>query len=302
MRNFVAFLSVLASVTFVFGQDQGIGEREQYKKTKVSSETLMGFGVDENGKALEIGSKKSTRLFDENGNMTSLIDYDAKSAPVSRTLLKYNKDNQIIAGIEYKGYEEQMLDKYTISYNSKGQKVKKNGVLESKKYEIQYRHDEKGNLIEKTKFNDKNEKVYQYNYTFKNALVLKETYWSPEMTLIKNFTYDELGNLIKEENNTDKFQGYTFVYEYDSLNNKTKETKFTIDNIPYEWFEYGYTDDKQIKTILKYNYLGKLSYTWRYFYDGKNNLEFVKIYESEDKDLVYVTQYVYRYFGGVNKP
>ena len=55
--------TIFQFLTILIAQDQGVEEREQYKKTKVSTETLMGYDVDQYGKALDIGTKKSTRLF-----------------------------------------------------------------------------------------------------------------------------------------------------------------------------------------------------------------------------------------------
>ena len=280
----------------VLGQDQGLDESKQYKKTRVSTETLMGYGIDQYGKALDIGTKKSTRLFDENGNMTTLIEYNAKSEPVSRTVLKYSKNNQISAGFEYKGYDK-LIEKYTISYSKEGNKIRKSSILDSSKYEIEYKYDAKSNLIEKTKYASNKEKVYTYNYIYSTEnLLKKELYASKGISLEKEFDYDSVGHLIKEKNKTDKLQGYTFVFEYDSVGNKIKETEYSLENIAYEWFEYAYTEDKMIKTILKYNFRGDISYAWRYFYDAKKNLEFVKIYEGKDQKLVYITHYLYKYF------
>lgn len=296
MKNVLLIIYTLFQIiTILQAQDQGVDEREQYQKTKVSTETLMGYGVDQYGKALDIGTKKSTRLFDQYGNMTSLIEYDIKSAPTSRIVLKYTKDNQVLAGLEYKGYDK-LIEKYNINYNKQGQKVSKVGTLDSNKYEIQYKYDSKGNLIEKTRFKDINEKAFRYTYEYSiNNQLLKELYWSPQFSINKEFKYDSIGQLVKETNTSEKFEGYTFEYEYDSLGNKAKETKISLERIPYEWYEYGYTDDKKIKTILKYNFRGMIAYTWRYFYDSKGNLEFVKIYEGEEQKLVYITQYLYKY-------
>jgi hypothetical protein len=283
-------------------QDQGVDERAQYKKTKVSTETLMGYGVDEYGKALAIGSKKSTRLFDENGNMTTLVEYNAKSEPTKRIVLKYTKDNQILNGLEYKGYDK-LVDKYAYTFNKDGFKTKKTSYIDSNKYEIVYKYDLKSNLIEKTKFTDKDTKAFQYTYEYNtNNQVIKEVYWSPEMTITKNYTYNSAGQLSTEKSNSDKYEGYRFEFKYDTLGNKISETQFTTENVPYEWYEYEYTDNKQIKTIVKYNFRGMIAYTWRYFYDAKNNLEFVKIYESDAQKLVYITQYLYKYYASPVTP
>jgi hypothetical protein len=291
----LACLLVFGLISFAQETQENEKERLQLKKAKVSSETIMGFGVDEFGKALEQGTKKSTRLFDENGNMTSLIEYNTNSQPTKRLLLKYNTENQLIAGAEYLGFD-QLMDKYTINYKN-GLKVRKVSTLDSNRYEIQYKYDKNGAILEKSKYKEINEKEYSYKYEYAGKLLAKETYWSEKMTLVKSFQYDSLNRLITEKNSSDKYQGYTFTFAYDSLGNKAKETQWSTENIPYEWFEYVYDEKKQITSVKKYNYLGNLTYTWRYFYDKNNNVEFVKIYESNAQRLVYITQYVYRYFG-----
>ena len=121
------------------------------------------------------------------------------------------------------------------------------------------------------------------------------------MSLVKTFEYDPKGNLVKEMNKSERFEGYTFEYEYDAVGNKSKETKYSIEHIPYEWFEYSYTADKEIQWIHKYDFRGNVSYKWRYLYDGKGNIEFIKIYESDQAIPVYITQYIYRYFGEIRK-
>lgn len=291
-RLTIALVLVLGVCFSGFSQEIDEKEKKQFKKTRVSTETLMGHGVDEYGAAKEIGTKKSTRLFDDQGNMTTLIEYNEKSQPISRNVFKYNKSNQQIGGLVYEGYDK-LVDKYRVSYDKTGNKVRKQGMLDDKKYDIQFSYDAQGNLTEKTKYNQEDEKVYKYSYSYIGGKLMQEEYWSENFSLTKTFNYNEKGYLTEEKSRTDKFQGYTFEFTYDSLGNKTSEKKYTIDNLPYEWYDYTYTEGKNIKTIKKYDFMGVLTYKWVYLYNDKMNLESVKIYEADE--LIYITKYLYKY-------
>jgi hypothetical protein len=282
-------LHVLAAQT----EQETEQERIQFQKTKVSSETIMGYTVDENGKASDIGVKKTTRLFDFRGNMNTLIEYDVKSAPVRRLVMNYNKENLIVQGFEYKGFDK-LIESYKVHYEN-GLKTKKYGKEDSLDYEIIYRYNKNGQLIERIKQERDKTVLFKYVYQYVGNNIIEEAFWSPKMELTKKFEYNTKNQLIKETSSSQNYQGYSFIYEYDTLGNKVKETKLSTEGIPYEWFEFSYLEDKKIKTIDKYNFREMLTYSWKYMYNAKGNIEFVKIYESEKRLPVYITQYFYKY-------
>ncbi len=59
---------------------------------------------------------------------------------------------------------------------------------------------------------------------------------------------------------------------------------------------YNYIDDDLIKNISKYNKSGYLTMLWKYYYDEKSNVSFIKIYEGEDKTPLYQSEYLYKYY------
>lgn len=294
MKKLILILSLCLVFANLWAQNIDEKEKKQFKKTKVSSETLMGHTVVEYGKASAIGVKKSTRTFDTDGNVTSVIEYDQSSRPTVRTLLKYNRNGQLIGGIEYKGFDE-LKDKYKINYDKQGNKTQKQSSNPDNPYLISYEYNEDRLLVKKTKTVN-SEIIYKYNYLYKNKLLIQEKYWSDRLNLTKTFVYDSVGNLIKEMNKTDRFDGYSFEYKYDKKGNKTLETKYSVEGLPIEWLEFGYDLNNNIQHIKKYNFEGLLTYQWNYYYDGKANLESVKI--QEGGQVVYITKYLYRYFGG----
>lgn len=295
MYRFIAITAVIFSFCFSsFSQEINEKETAQFRKTKVSQETLMGYGVDEYGAAKDIGTKKSTRSFDTYGNIKSLIEYNEKSQPVRRYEFKYKRPFTLIGVLEYKGYDE-LVDRYKLSYNKDGLKEKRTGTLESNKYEIVYKYDAQKKLVSKVKTIKGNSEAYAYDYVYANGRLTEEKYKSPKLSLKKTFEYNDKGELVKEKSSTNELEGYTFEYAYDSLGNKTSEKKYTIDGLPYEWYEYTYTESKEVKSISKYNFRGLLTYKWIYFYNDKDNLDSVKIYESETSELIYITKYLYKY-------
>lgn len=288
----ILILSIgLISVSFTQNIDEK--EKSRFKKTRVYSETLMGYQPDEYGKASDIGVKKSTRLVDKNGNVTSIIEYNADSKPVRRSLFKYDKSGKVIKGLEYKGYDL-LVDQYSFTYNKKGLKTSKKGFRARKEYEVIYVYDSANRLIKKTK-SVSGSLTFTYRYMYENNKLAKEEYSSSERSISKNYYYNSKGQLTKEENNTDSFKGYTFEYEYDSLGNRVKETKFSIDNLPYESFKYSYDKNKKIIQIIKNNLDGVPVFKWNYSFDGKGNLEIVKLYDIDMTKPIYITKYLYKY-------
>jgi len=292
MTSFKVIISLLIVLitNLTFGQTElEDKEKKLYKKARVTTETVMGYGIDSLGKPLDIGTKKSTRTFDKNGNAIAIIEYNKESQPIKRKVFKYSK-GRLVGGIVYKGFD-QTIDKYKLKYDANGNKTLKKGFLESNPYQIVYTYDSKNRLLTKTKTaNDK--QIYKYAYTYGVSGVTEEKYWSEKLNLTKTFEYNEAGLLVKEKSRTDQFQGYTYDYEYNDKGQRTKETKYTIENLPYEWFIYTY-DGENLKSIEKYDFRGNSSYKWSYAYNGKGNIDYIKIMESEE--YIYQTKYLYKY-------
>ena len=288
----ITFLFLISS--FSFSQTPEEKERKQFKKTKVISETLMGYEPDEHGKASDIGVKKSTRTINSNGDITSIIEYDKNSQPTKRTVIKYNSKKQKMGVLVYKGFDE-LIDKYKFYYNAQGLKTSKKGIFPGNEYLITYSYDKQQNLIKKVKKKG-DLTVYTYRYTFNNGLLTKEDYTSEKFSLTKTFEYDSVGHIIKEDNQTSNFQGYKFEFEYDSLGNQIKETKYSVDGLPYESFQYSYDSKKNITKIVRRNLDNVAIFKWSYGYDGKGNLEVVKLYDLDMTKPIYITKYLYKYY------
>lgn len=292
MKKLIVILGLCMAFGDAWTQNLDQKEKKQFEKTKVSTETIMGHTVVEYGKPNAIGVKKSTRTFDTQGNVTSVIEYDPNSQPIKRTLLKYNQNGLLVGGIEYKGFEE-MIDKYRFEYDQLGNKTAKKSSNPIDPYLITYTYNEDHLLVKKTK-TAHSQTVYLYTYLYNNnKQLIQENYWSDRLNLTKIFSYDSAGHLLKEMNKTDRFEGYSFEYKYDSKGNKTLETKYSVENLPIEWLSFEYDANNNIQHIKKYNFEGSLTYQWSYYYDGKANLESVKILEGGQ--VVYITKYLYRY-------
>jgi len=295
MKKIVTLALLLCGVcSGIFAQNIDQKEKALFKKCKVTTETVMGYETDEYGKATLKGIKKSMRTFDKKGNTATIVEYNIKSAPIKRTVLKYNSDEVVIGALVYKGYDDELIDKYKITYDANGNKTSRKGMLASNEYEITYTYNSANQLTKKEK-KKAGVQVYVYNYSYNNKLLIKEEYSSTDFELTKSFEYNDQNQLVKESYRTYDLPGSSFVYSYDSAGNKVTETEYNVHGELYESYSYVYGDKGEIKKISKYNMDSVEIMRWKYSYDYKGILDQIKIYDGDMESAYYITKYIYKF-------
>lgn len=207
-----------------------------------SVKNYPSFVEDVNGNIIELKERESKRRqcykYDENGNITEVIQYSCQDSLMLKTIYKYdgksnmeelrnyntngnlsymykykyNNDKQLTEEIliDANGKE---LSKTKYFYDKKGNNTELLDSNDTQSQKLFFEYDANNNKTKEILINEKNEKIVRYTYKYDNKgnmIELNEYYsdGTKRFSLIYENTYDKYGNWIKRiesENDIPKF-------------------------------------------------------------------------------------------------
>ena len=288
----ITYILILFFLPLLLSAQTTENDQVQLKKSKVQSITIMGASLDEFGNANAIRSKKEYRKYNINGQLIQEIIYDAQSAIISNTNFLYNKDNQVTKYM-VKDASGNTIKRQACNFEN-GNKISCEGVEDSQAYKLNYKYDALGNQIERKKIINDIDTAFLCKVMFEGKTKIAES-CDGNPTINIEYQYDSTGRLIAKNTFTNIFLSFNFIYHYNSKNQLIEETKYDANGVQIERLVYDYIDEKITKSISKYNQSDRLVMLWKYFYDNKDNIQFIKIYEGENKAPLYQSEYIYKY-------
>jgi hypothetical protein len=185
-------------------------------------------------------------------------------------------------------------------YNERGWLVKTVDSTQTSLSRVEYAYDNKGHTIMVTSFtkaNDENggiTETHQYNYNAagKPEKMIRKKNNADVSTV--NFTIDDKGNVIDEEEIIRGIKGRKYFYYYDDKNRLTdvvhynERAKRLLPDYMYEYNTAG-----QIKQMISTEDNISNYFTWTYSYNDRRLRESEKCY-SKEKRLLGSIQYEYK--------
>ena len=185
-------------------------------------------------------------------------------------------------------------------YNDKGWIIKTVDSSQTSLARSQYEYDNKGRITLITNFtkaNDENVGItethqYIYNAAGKPEKMIRKKNTVDVSTI--NFTIDDKGNIIEEQEIIKGNKGRKFLYYYDDKNRLTdvvhynERAKRLLPDYMYEYNQQG-----QIKQMISTEDNISNYYTWKYTYNDQRLRESEKCY-SKEKRLLGSIQYEYK--------
>lgn len=185
-------------------------------------------------------------------------------------------------------------------YNDKGWIIKTVDSSQTSLARSQYEYDNKGRITLITNFtkaNDENGGItethqYIYNAAGKPEKMIRKKNNVDVSTI--NFTIDDKGNIIEEQEIIKGNKGRKFLYYYDDKNRLTdvvhynERAKRLLPDYMYEYNQQG-----QIKQMISTEDNISNYYTWKYTYNDQRLRESEKCY-SKEKRLLGSIQYEYK--------
>lgn len=185
-------------------------------------------------------------------------------------------------------------------YNDKGWIIKTVDSSQTSLARSQYEYDNKGRITLITNFtkaNDENVGItethqYIYNAAVKPEKMIRKKNNVDVSTI--NFTIDDKGNIIEEQEIIKGNKGRKFLYYYDDKNRLTdvvhynERAKRLLPDYMYEYNQQG-----QIKQMISTEDNISNYYTWKYTYNDQRLRESEKCY-SKEKRLLGSIQYEYK--------
>ena len=185
-------------------------------------------------------------------------------------------------------------------YNERGWLIKTVDSTQTSLSRVEYAYDNKGHTIMVTSFtkaNDENGGItethqYIYNAAGKPEKMIRKKNNADVSTV--NFTVDDKGNVIDEEEITRGVKGRKYFYYYDDKNRLTdvvhynERAKRLLPDYMYEYNTAG-----QIKQMISTEDNISNYFTWTYSYNERRLRESEKCY-SKEKRLLGSIQYEYK--------
>ena len=185
-------------------------------------------------------------------------------------------------------------------YNERGWLIKTVDSTQTSLSRVEYTYDNKGHIIMVTNFtkaNDENGGItethqYIYNATGKPEKMIRRKNNADVSTI--NFTIDNKGNIIDEEEIIRGVKGRKYFYYYDDKNRLTDvvhyndRAKRLLPDYMYEYNPAG-----QIKQMISTEDNISNYFTWKYTYNDQRLRESEKCY-SKEKRLLGSIQYEYK--------
>jgi hypothetical protein len=185
-------------------------------------------------------------------------------------------------------------------YNERGWLIKTVDSTQTSLSRVEYTYDNKGHIIMVTNFTKANDEAggitethqYIYNATGKPEKMIRRKNNADVSTI--NFTIDDKGNVIDEEEITRGVKGRKYFYYYDDKNRLTDvvhyndRAKRLLPDYMYEYNQSG-----QIKQMISTEDNISNYFTWKYTYNDQRLRESEKCY-SKEKRLLGSIQYEYK--------
>lgn len=229
------------------------GLRGKVKSLKQSTfEAIDKFGVVQKGKRIDIDNDFDfNRLlyFNENGDWTTIFDFDSLGNLSSKTVCTYDSESKLIELTVSSG-ADQLTEKHVYNY------------IQGRISQIAH-YDSVGNLLKKTlyEYDNMNQKIESREYLVDGTKGEKETWaYDKQGVLVEHCNYrasgalsirkkyDKNGNNI--ENNFTQF-GIQFLHRYDKNGNAVESTLKNTDGETKSYYEYNSNGDKiRIKHVV----------------------------------------------------
>lgn len=270
MKKLIYILSLLILSNSLFGQLTADAKwKDNIVKNNIKSQDQWNYKYVK-GKLSKDGYKNYTKVFDKNGNVIEEVYY--QSGTIDQKLnYKYDNDENKVEYINYKGSQNKLLFKQSITYDSKKRKIREDRFNGTENMVIIYNYDDKDRITDITKYNEFKEieqkRIFEYSGKICNVSIING--------------YDEkIGKIINK---------------YDDHNNIIETTEFDESGKVQEKYYFTF-EDNLLKVKTKYA-LGNFIYKEDYKYDSKGNL--IEIVKEQPKGNTVVSN-IYRYDGNGN--
>ena len=281
---FFFYSKFFAGITLLIAVSSGVNAQYFYKDIWTNQQLTKDFSILKNENVRTVVVKS----FEDDGEPSQdffcerKIDKDfTKSETVTRSIIT----------------QQSLLVSY---YNERGWLIKTVDSTQTSLSRVEYTYDNKGHIIMVTNFtkaNDENGGItethqYTYNAAGKPEKMIRKKNNSDVSTV--NFTIDDKGNIIDEEEIIRGVKGRKYFYYYDDKNRLTDvvhyndRAKRLLPDYMYEYNPAG-----QIKQMISTEDNISNYFTWKYTYNDQRLRESEKCY-SKEKRLLGSIQYEYK--------
>ncbi|MFL9845110.1 RHS repeat domain-containing protein [Flavobacterium rhizosphaerae] len=242
-------------------------------KGNVKSVSEKSFALDANGNETGPGHENPSShdiklMFDQNGMLVNDESWTKMGQPFGKTEYKEGRLKKKIE-VQFMNGKPAMETEYIwdLQGGNNIEIIKRSSIDQKLISRIEMKY-ESGRMTEKNTFNRQNNPTDKIKYT-----------------------YDNQGNLVKEEQylNSEYVQVKT-VYKYDEANKKIVESQYSKDSLVYN-MSYKYDGDNVIEKKATAPD-GTIQYSQEFTYDNKGNVLTQTIYDSFDNSTLTDT-YVY---------
>ena len=281
---FFFYSKFFAGITLLIAVSSGVNAQYFYKDIWTNQQLTKDFSILKNENVRTVVVKS----FEDDGEPSQdffcerKIDRDfTKSETVTRSIIT----------------QQSLLVSY---YNERGWIIKTVDSTQTSLARSEYEYDNKGRIIMTTNFTKANDETggitethqYIYNATGKPEKMIRRKNNADVSTI--NFTIDDKGNIIDEEEIIRGVKGRKYFYYYDDKNHLTdvvhynERAKRLLPDYMYEYNQSG-----QIKQMISTEDNISNYFTWKYTYNDQRLRESEKCY-SKEKRLLGSIQYEYK--------
>lgn len=250
MKNLILFLFVLSA--FIFrgysqAENFNLASRNLHKKVRKTIEHYYKYDKESGG---FVKTSVNINRYNDDGNLIETYSlYNSKyskSSPIKK-LYNYNTNGLLINVKDISDNRSNFSSESIYTYNKKGNLIKTEAIYkDGSKYEIVFKNDRKGRVINKKEYSKKNVLTADINYTYKGDIKTenKTSFSSKDGSIIGNYTTVFDDNVKTSYKSDGKYGKSSTTYNYDKEGN-----------------------------LLTSNYVGKTSSknTYDYVYDKKDN-------------------------------
>ena len=274
MKKLFALVCVAALCTALFADDIFTFVPVKGKVTKCTQTDYLI--SSKFGNYYRTPNKKTTHIYDDFGNETSVTEATTKDELISKIVSTYNSDHQLTEQLTYNS-DDEVICKDVITYKnnlkSDLSEYNKNGDLKSKTI---YQYTD-GLLTDETDYNADGSLLWKTLYSYNDGIVSVISKYNSkgELDTSETYKYAEDGKLES-------------IVTSDAFANETTQLVFRYAN-------------GQISELLSYNSANKLINRVLVKYDALGNVAKLSEYDVADKfgttvnELVNMVEYVFEY-------
>lgn len=192
MKTFLSAVVLLSSLNLLGGENpfsDDKSEREKIKKSGIKSQTIVRYQY-RFGEPQTTGIKQQRNLYDERGNLTETVIFDANQRMSEIISYEYTSDNRI-GSIIYFSSDGDAMVMDTLTYDAKGRLIQ----------ETQY--DLSGNILntEFHRFNSETDKLKEIAYYGADGKLMWKTIFNYSKNgEVEKKTFDPDGTMTESEN------------------------------------------------------------------------------------------------------